>query len=63
MKGFYKCRIDELSFWFENVSRNVQYKDVVRRTIEIPQRALIFEAHYCLKVHNAHLKLASPILG
>ena len=45
------------------VSRNAQYKDVYGRTIEIPQRALIFKANWCFKVYNAHLKLASPILG
>ena len=27
------------------------------------QRAHIFNANYCLQVHNAHLKLALPILG
>ena len=42
------------------VSR-VQYKDVCRRTKETPQRALIFKANCCLKVHNAHLQQASPI--
>ena len=43
------------------VSRKAQYKDVYRRTIEIPQRAHIFTANSCLKVHNTHLKLASLI--
>ena len=36
------------------VSREPQYKDVYRRTKETPQRALIFKANCCLKVHNAH---------
>ena len=27
------------------------------------QRARIFKVNCCLKVHNAHLNLASPILG
>ena len=36
--------------------------DVYSRTIEIPQRARIFKANCCLKVHNAHLMFASPIL-
>ena len=40
-----------------------QYKDVCRRTIEIPQRTHIFKANYCLTVQNVHLKLASPISG
>ena len=34
-----------------------------RRTIEIPKRAHIFKANCCLFIHNAHLKLALPILG
>ena len=38
------------------ISRKVQYKDVYRRTIEILQRARIFKANCCLKVHNAYLK-------
>ena len=45
-----------------NVSRKPQYKDV-RRTIEIPQRAHTFNVSSHLKVHNAHLELASPISG
>ena len=43
------------------VFRKTQCKNVYRRTIEIPQRTRIFKANYCLKVHNAHIKLASPI--
>ena len=27
----------------------------------MPQRARIFKVNCCLKVHNAHLKLLSPI--
>ena len=52
-------------WWQENthVSRKPQYKDVYRRTIEILQRPHIFKINCCLKVHNAHLKLASPISG
>ena len=34
-----------------------------RRTIEILHRARIFKANTSSKVHNAHLKLASPISG
>ena len=41
--------------------RNGQYKDVYWRTIEIPQCTHIFKAKCCLKVHNVHLKLQSPI--
>ena len=39
------------------VSRKPQYKNVYRRTIEMPQRARSFQFNCCLKVHNAHLKL------
>ena len=35
-----------------NVSRKLQYKDVYRRTIEMPQRAHIFKVNYWLKVAN-----------
>ena len=45
------------------VSRKPPYKDVCRRAIEILQRAHIFKANCYLKVHNAHIKLASPIFG
>ena len=38
-------------------------RDVFRGKIEIPQCAHIFKTNYCLKVHKAHLKLASPISG
>ena len=38
-------------------------KDVYRRTIEIRQCTRISKANYGLKVHNAPLKLASPISG
>ena len=37
-----------------HVSRKPQYKDVYRRTIEMPQRARAFQVNCCLKVHNAH---------
>ena len=33
------------------------------RIMEIPQRTHIFKINCCLKVHNAHLKLASSISG
>ena len=36
---------------------------VYRGTIEMPQRGHTFQVNCCLKVHNAHLKLLSPILG
>ena len=29
----------------------------------MPQRAHTFKVNWCLKVHNAHLKLLSPISG
>ena len=45
------------------ISRKPQYKDVYRRTIGIPQRTRISTVDCCLKDHNAHLKLASPISG
>ena len=35
----------------------------IGKTIEIPQSILIFKVNCCLKVHNAHLKLAWPTLG
>ena len=40
-----------------------QYKAVKRSRIKIPQWTRIFKVNCCLKVHNAHLKLASPISG
>ena len=46
-----------------DVSQKPQYKDVYRRTIEMPQRALLLKVNCCLKVHNAHQKLLSPISG
>ena len=45
------------------VSRNLQYKHVYRRRIEIPQRTHIFPTKCCLEVHNAPLKLVSPLSG
>ena len=48
---------------FFNLSRNPHYKDVYRRTIEMPQRAHAFKVNCCLKVHNEHLKLLLPISG
>ena len=45
-----------------NVSRKSQYKDVYRKTREILQRARIFKANCCLKVHNEDLNLASQRL-
>ena len=38
------------------VSRNAEPKDV-HRTVEIPQRTRISNTVWCLKVHNAHLKV------
>ena len=35
------------------LSRNTQYKDIYKRTI--------FKTNCCLRIHNAFLKLASPI--
>ena len=46
-----------------DISRKPQYKDVYRRTIEMPQRARTFQVNCCLKVHDAHLKLLWPISG
>ena len=40
-----------------SISRKAQYKDVYRRTIEILQRAQIWKANCCLKVHNAAHKV------
>ena len=54
--------IHEMTFC-KHVSRKPQYKDVYKRTIEMPQRARIFMVNWCLNVHNAHLKLLSPISG
>ena len=45
------------------VFQKSQYKDVQSRTIESLQCACIFKVGCCLKVHNAPLKLASPISG
>ena len=45
------------------VSRNAQYKDVHKKTIEFRLRAPIFQAICCLNADNAHLKLALPISG
>ena len=59
-------KLSSISVYFFNgyiVSRKAQYKDVKRRTIEIPQRGRIFMANCCLKVHNAQLKLVSPVSG
>ena len=53
----------KIRFEIAPLSRKPQYKDVYRRTIEIPQRARTFKVNYCLKVHNAHQKLLSPISG
>ena len=44
-----------------SISRKPQYKNLYRRTIEMSQRARTFQVNCCLKVHNAHLKLLSPI--
>ena len=56
----------EMGYIFEGknssiISRKPQYKDVYRRTIEMPQRTRNFNVNCCLKVHNAHLNLLSPI--
>ena len=53
------------NIWW-NVSRKPQYKDVYRRTIEIPQCPRLFTANCCLKVHNVPyvpLNLASSGSG
>ena len=49
-------------FW-SYPERRAQHKDVYRRTIEILQSANIFKANGCSKIHNAPLKLASPVSG
>ena len=41
-----------------NVSRKVEYKDVYRRTIDIPHNTGVLKANCCFKDHNAHVKLA-----
>ena len=46
-----------------SVSRNAQYKDIYRRTIEILQCTHILKANCCLKVHNVPLTLASSMSG
>ena len=47
-----------------DISRNALNIDVNIRTIEFPQYMLFFlKANYCLKIHNAYFKLASPISG
>ena len=48
---------------FYHLSRKAQYKDVYRIAIEILQRTCNFQVNCCLKVHNAPLKLPSPISG
>ena len=47
------------------ISRNAQYKEVNNRTIEIPQRTLIFYVHYCLNVPNVCLEFLdkAPVSG
>ena len=45
------------------LSRKPKYKYVYRRTIEILQRARLFKANCCSKVHKAYLKLSLPISG
>ena len=60
---FFSVNQKQYSYGYSTVSRKPQYKDVYRRTIEMPQRARSFQANCCLKVHNAHLKLLSSISG
>ena len=55
--------LSEFSHKFTPYPEIQQYKDIYRRTIEMPQRAHIFKVDCCLDVHNAHLKLLLPISG
>ena len=48
---------------FSYLENNALCEDVKRRTIEIPWCARMFKVRHCLKVHNAPLKLQSPISG
>ena len=59
------CSLSDIltKYYSDNVSRKPQYKDVYRRTVEMPQCAHTYQVNCCLKVHNAHLKLLSPISG
>ena len=41
----------------------VQRSYYEKNRIEILQRTHIFKANWCLKIHNAHLELVSPISG
>ena len=52
-----------MTVYLKHLSRKPQYKDVHRGTIEMPQGAHTFKVNCCLKVHNAHLKLLTPISG
>ena len=38
-------------------------KGTLQRCTKFPQRARLLKANCCLKVHNAHLELTSPISG
>ena len=57
---FYRWDILHPIFQFHNklfpihVSRKLQYKDVYRRTIEMPQCARTFQVNCCLKVQCTH---------
>ena len=46
-----------------SIAGKALHEDVNRRNIEIRQGIRIFKANNCLKVHNAPLKLPSPISG
>ena len=56
-------RKSDENFQFAMHNPDSHYKDIHRRTIEIVQRNRTLEDNCCLKVYNAHIKLASPISG
>ena len=53
------CLSEVKAINWKDVSRNLQYKDVNRRTIEILQYACILKANCCLKVHNVPFYMAT----
>ena len=62
--GFVNSAVRErIRFKLHCISLNTQYKDVDTRTVEILQRTRTFNIDCCVKVHNAHFRLALPISG
>ena len=54
---------ERIRFKLHCISLNTQYKDVDTRTVEILQRTRTFNIDCCVKVHNAHFRLALQISG